>query len=150
VRRALVLVLLLVGIVRAGDPEKIDASHVKVGQRYTFKLTAGNSAVWEVTSVTGSEVLYRIRCTVAGKPVKGADEENHFALERKARPDDRVAKKADEKELVVSGVRFPCAILETETGGTLVRTWRAASFPEIVKVQMGKDVTSELVSIEGP
>jgi hypothetical protein len=125
---------------------RIEARHVKVGQRYRFKLTAQNTRVWEVVAKTDDEVTYRIRQTVAGKEELG--EPVTCALKRKAAPEDAKKKKVADETLEVSGVKFPCAVYETETGGMTVKTWVSLTFPELVKQQMGKDVTQELVEIQ--
>lgn len=132
---------------RAGDDaeRKIDAAHVKVGQRYRFKLTAQNQSVWEITAKTEDEVTYKIHMTVAGKDLP-ASEPQHFKLKRE-KP-TRVAKKSGDETLEVSGTKFPCAVYETETGGVVVKTWQSNLFPEGIKTQMGKDVTQELVEIK--
>ena len=145
---AVFLVGLLLASVRADErEERLDAGHVKVGQTYRFKLAASNESVWEVVSRSDEEVRYRIRLTVAGKELASKDEAHVFPLRRKVEGKEATGEKETVK---VSGIEFPCTILETESGGTTVRTWRSTKFPEIVKVQLGKDVTSELVSIDGP
>lgn len=138
------------GSVRAEDREEhLDASHVKVGQTYRFKLTAGNSSVWEVVGKTDAEVRYKIRCTVAGKELAtGQDEVHVFPLKRKAEGKD--APKGQAETLKVSGVEFACTILEAQSAGTNVKTWRSPRFPETIKVQLGTDVTAELVEIAAP
>ena len=141
--------ILLVGLLAFASAEerevKIDAAHVKAGQVYRWKLAAQNESAWEIVSKTEDEVRYRIRLTVAGKeaPVKDAV----FPLKKKIEGKELVGEK---ETLRVSGVDFPCVILETESGGSVVKTWRSDRFPEIVKVQLGKDVTAELVSIDAP
>ena len=147
-RLALLLVLGAAFAVRGEErEERLDGSHVKVGQTYRFKLAAENTAAWEVVSKTDDEVKYRIRLTVAGKESPAKDEVSTFALKRKT---DGKAPTGDKETLKVSGVEFPCTILETESGGTKVKTWRSEKFPEIVKVMLDKDVTSELVEIASP
>lgn len=128
--------------------EKLDGSHVKVGQLYRFQLAAQNTSVWEVVAKTDDEVRYKIRLTVAGKEAPGKDDVHVFALKRKT--ESKAPAQGEKETLEVSGIEFPCTILETESGGQLVRTWRSDRFPEIVKVQLGKDVTAELVTIESP
>ena len=143
---ALVLTGLLLASVRADERvERLSASHVKVGQTYRFRLTASNESVWEVVSKSDEEVRYKIHLTVAGKELASKDEVHVFALRRKT---DAKPAEGEKATLTVSGIEFPCTILETESGGTTVRTWRSEKFPEILKVQLGKDVTSELVAIE--
>lgn len=148
-RRALVA-LALVGLValavRAEErEERLDASHVKVGQTYRFKLTAGNSSVWEVVAKTEDEVRYKIHLTVAGKEVAGGDEVHVFALKRKL--EGKEPAKGAQETLKVSGIDFPCTVLEAQSAGTLVKTWRSLKFPETIRVQLGTDVTAELVEV---
>jgi hypothetical protein len=126
--------------------ERLDVSHVRVGQRYLWKLAAGDSSVWEIVSKSEDKVIYKISRTVAGSDAPGKDEVHAFALGRKREAKDAPA--GEKETLQVSGIDFPCTILETESGGALVRTWRSPRFPEVVKVQLGKDVTTELVGIE--
>ena len=148
-RRAIALFLLLAALsVAQGDEreERVFASHVKRGQAYRFKLAAGNTSVWEIISKTEDEVRYRIRLTVAGKEL-ASDEVHVFSLERRT---DAKPASGETETLRISGIDFPCTILEAESGGTTVRTWRSSKFPEILKVQLGKDVTSELVEIVPP
>jgi hypothetical protein len=160
VRRALPAIALLSAALftalsaRAQDGaavETIDASHVKVGQRYSFKLAAGNRSTWEITAKTDEEIAYRIQLVVAGKELEASTQTHAFPLVRKLAADDRRPKKVRDEELTVSGVKFPCTVTEIETGGTTVRTWRSTRFPETIKVEMGgKDVTAELVEISYP
>jgi hypothetical protein len=134
----------------ADEPErKIDATNVKVGQRYRFKLTASNQSAWEITEKTDDQVTYRIHMTIAGKELP-AGEPQRFPLKKKPKKDDpaKSAKKVGEETLEVSGIKYPCTIYETETGGTTVKTWQSNVFPEGIKTQMGKDVTQELVEIK--
>ena len=147
----LVLVgLLLAAVGRAGDrEERLDASHVKVGQLYRFRLAAGNSSVWEVVGKTDAEVRYKIKLTVAGKDLAtGQDEVHSFALVR--RPETREAPTGPRDLVRVSGVAFVCTILEASSAGTVVRTWRALQFPETIRVMLGTEVTAELVEIVAP
>jgi hypothetical protein len=132
---------------RAGDEDrKIDATQVKVGQRYTFKLVANNQSVWEVTAKTDDEVTYRIHMTIAGKELPAGEPQRFHLKPVKSKKD--TSKKVGEEKLKVSGIEFACTIFETETGGQTVKVWRANAFPEVVKTQMGKDVTQELVDIK--
>jgi hypothetical protein len=140
------LIVSFLSLAHAQEREvKIDAAHVKVGQVYHWKLAAQNESSWEIVSVKENEVRYRIRLVVAGKEAPA--KEAVSSLRRKAEGKEP----AGEKEtLKVSGIEFPCVILETESGGTVVKMWRTGRFPEVVKVQLGKDVTAELVSIDAP
>ncbi len=149
-KRLLVLALLVLGAAAlAGDrEERLDASHVKVGQLYRFRLAAGNSSVWEVVGKTEDEVRYKIKATVAGKELAGQDEVHSFALKRK--PESREAATGPSDVLRVSGVAFVCTVLDTPSAGTIVRTWRALKFPETIKVQLGTEVTAELIEIVQP
>ncbi len=124
---------------------KIDAAHVKAGQVYHWKLAARNESSWEIVSKTEDEVRYRIRLVVAGKEAPPKDAV--FPLGRKAEGKEPAG---DKETLKVSGIEFPCRILETESGGSPIKTWRSDRFPEVLKVQLGKDVTAELVSIDSP
>ena len=143
---ALLLSVPTIVAVAGDEPErKVDAVHVKVGQRYTFKLIAKNLAVWEVTGKTDDEITYRIHLTVAGKELS-AGEPQRFLLKPKGKKE--TPKKVGDETLEVSGIKFACAIYETETGGQTVRTWKANAFPEAIKTEMGKDVTRELVEIK--
>ncbi len=149
----LVAAAIAVSIARADDKvveERLDASHVKVGQRYTWTLAAGNRSTWEVVSKTDDAVTYRIQLVVAGKELAASSETHAFPLVRKLAADDRRPRKVRDEEFTVSGIRFPCAVTEIETGGTVVRTWRSLRFPETIKVEMGKDVTAELVEVQDP
>jgi hypothetical protein len=151
VRFALVAVGVAVASLAHGQGEKtrkIDAAHVSVGQRYVFRCAAGNTSTWEIVARTDTDVSYVIRQTVAGKERPVDSTPVRFALERKVGKD--AEKPQAEETLTVSGVGFPCQVLEAETGGTTVKTWQSALFPEVVKVQMGKDVTAELVEIQAP
>ncbi len=130
---------------------KIEAGHVKKGQLYRFKLAGGNACVWEIVDRTETEVSYKIRLTAQGKE-QPATEAYRFPLRRKVKKDDE--KKGNsrpaEETLEISGVKFPCVILESEAGGTTIKTWQSTLFPEGVKTQVGKDVTLELVEIKQP
>jgi hypothetical protein len=152
-RRALAGTVLVLGLVFlpafAEDIEtKIEVGHVKVGQQYKFKLTANNTRLWEVVAKTDDEITYRIRQTVAGKELP-AGEPTKCPIKRKEKKEDAARKKkVAEEALTVSGVKFPCVVYETETGGMTVKTWVSTLFPELIKQQMGKDVTQELVEIK--
>ncbi|HZV01766.1 MAG TPA: hypothetical protein VFF73_33955 [Planctomycetota bacterium] len=148
-RRFALLLVCCVAVTVSGEEreERLDASHVKVGQVYRWKLVAQNASEWAVTARTDDEVRYRIRLTVAGKESPGKDDVHSFALKRKT---EGKAATGEKETLKVSGVEFPCTILVTESGGTTVKTWRSEKFPEILKTQLGKDVTSELVEITNP
>ncbi|MBI3724830.1 hypothetical protein HY251_12875 [bacterium] len=149
----LALALLLALVARADDEKerKIDAAHVKKGQLYKFKLSAGNVSVWEIVDKSDTEVTYKIHMTVAGKELP-AGEPYKFPLKRKAKKEETGKapreKTLNEETLEVSGQKFPCTVLETETGGTTVKTWQSGLFPEGIKTQQGKDVTMELVEIK--
>lgn len=156
-RRALATlasILVLAGsafVARAGDENerRIDVRHVKVGQRYKFKLTANNQRVLEVTAKTDDEIAYKVHTTVAGKELP-AGEPLHFSLKRKVQKDEpgKKSKKIGDETLEVSETKFVCTITETETGGTPVKMWQTNTFPDVIKTQMGKDVTLELVEIK--
>ena len=62
--------------------ETMDASHVKVGQRYAWKLAAGNRSTWEITAKTDEEITYRIQLFVAGKELEASTQTHAFPQTR--------------------------------------------------------------------
>jgi len=128
----------------------IDVSHVKPGQKYTYKMDQGveMTMVYEVKEVTPEAVKYAMTTIMNDAPV-GPPNEVEFPLMPAATTEATGEAPAGPEPvgtetITIGGIDFDCKIYET--GG--VKSWTAMKFPVTIKTMQGDKVTMVLENIE--
>ncbi|RMG16255.1 MAG: hypothetical protein D6731_06650 [Planctomycetota bacterium] len=134
--------------------QKVDLSHVKVGQKYHYHTNNAGmemDQVWEVTAVTDTEVKYTLQTIMNGKPMGPATPLSWSipaptSGEAKADPN---AKPPAKETITVAGKEWECYVVESSG----VKSWSPIknglpTFPPVVKSMKGDVVTNILTKIE--
>jgi hypothetical protein len=137
-----------------GEAQKVDLSHVKVGQKYHYHMNNAGmemDQVWEVTEMTDSEVKYNLTTIMNGKPL-GEPTALSWSIPKPVASDapaDPNAKPPAEESITVAGKEWECWVIESAgTKSWCPKKGKLGTFPPIVKSMKGDQVTNELTKIE--
>ncbi len=136
-------------------PQEIEASSVKIGERYLFLTEQGELKIRETWKVTGHEPKQEVRYDLFSvTEVKGAEPLEtgptpkvvSLSIEDAPAPPGPPPVAEGQETIVVSGVTFECTIYRQQ--GT--RRWISARFPRLIKVEQDGKLFKTLVEIEAP
>lgn len=122
-------------------------SHVRPGQRYTFRGHQGEVRTWEVLEVTADGVVYREVVTLHGAEIGDPRRETW----RLRRPEQVVrAGEPRRARWEVGGARFDCLVLQIgdTTRWVAVAEGGLMAFPGEVRWERGGTVMLELTAVE--
>lgn len=136
-------------------PQEIEASSVKVGERYLFLTEQGELRIRETWKVTGHEPEQEIRYDLFSvTEVKGAEPLEtgptpkvlSLSIEEAPAPPGPPPVAVGQETIVVSGVSFECTIYRQDS----TRRWISARFPRVIKVEQDGKPFKTLIEIEAP
>ena len=139
----------------AGGDSLYDVGHITVGQKYVFKMDMGMAMVYEITSINDDKLEFT-QATIMGENPVGDPNPGEFALKAPEGSGEAAAaptttKEVGEETIEVSGISFPCTIMEMTEGAMAgTKMWSSKKLPfQTVKME-DKDgkVTSQLSSVE--
>ncbi len=129
-----------------------DLSHVKVGQRYRYRLTTPGTPpmdlIYTVLAVDGLTVKYESSVIMdVGRGPQPVGPPTPQEWRYKAPAADQ--RRRTPEQVTISGVRFDCMVVTVGTTSTWV-PWRGdlPTFPDLLRTTTDGQVTMELVAIE--
>ena len=121
------------------EPQGVDVSDVRVGQRYHFDGL--HPEVWEITEVTPTEIRYQLSDLVRGTARKRP---GVFVFPRRAGAQDARLERLRAEVVTVGDVSFECQVYMSEG----IESWSSGRFPGTLKSVHGETVLRALVKIE--
>jgi hypothetical protein len=130
-----------------------DLSHVRVGQKYHYRLNTGGmdlDQIWEVTAIDGNGIKYDLTTIMNGRAL--GEPTALLWVQPKALPNAPAVPKRKAlrtEAITVAGKEWDCWVVESAgTKSWCPKLGDLGTFPPVVKSLRGDQVTMELVKIE--